>query len=127
MDANQYDEHSDEALDMDGGFVLVGRKDVARTDELSSRVLTTTAVTDADAWLQATQNAEDNRELTRNLGLKLEGTGRWVFDSPDFKQWYERKQGSVLWIRGMPSKDLLSSRLLLTFCFQESQDLESPF
>ncbi|KAF5685452.1 ankyrin repeat-containing protein [Fusarium denticulatum] len=61
-----------------------------------------------------TKHKEDGSELKKHSSSHLEGTSRWLLDSPIFQQWHDSRNDGILWIRGVPGtgKSVLASRLI---------------
>ncbi|KAH8650398.1 beta transducin-like protein HET-D2Y [Tricladium varicosporioides] len=54
--------------------------------------------------LRITDPREDKKRIEDTKGGLLEGSYRWILESPDFQQWRDNKQSRLLWIKGDPGK-----------------------
>ena len=51
-------------------------------------------------WLNARERSED--EYQQNLRKRYEGTGTWIFETDQYKDWFAGKGTKCLWISGKP-------------------------
>ncbi|KAL2815045.1 ankyrin repeat-containing domain protein [Aspergillus cavernicola] len=50
-------------------------------------------------WLSTVQYRLHHRTVSR---LLLEGTGQWLFEKPQYREWYSSETSSILWLHGIP-------------------------
>src|SRR2546429_587450 len=60
------------------------------------------ALAEIQAWLQPTDYMAETSEFRRHLSSQAPGTGLWICDTPQFRQWYGSDDHGSLWIKGVP-------------------------
>lgn len=79
----------------------------------------------------ATDLEDEKERIQQTKGGLLEDVYSWIFEDPDYRQWYDDQQSRLLWIRGDPGKgktmllcgisdelkkSSIKSQLLSSFC-----------
>jgi nucleoside-triphosphatase THEP1 len=53
-------------------------------------------------WLSPTEFDSETSEFRKHLNAHVDGTSQWIFDTDQYKRWYETNEIGDLWIRGIP-------------------------
>ncbi|XP_014557368.1 hypothetical protein COCVIDRAFT_25929 [Bipolaris victoriae FI3] len=56
------------------------------------------------ADLRLTDPRDDKKRIEETKGGLLKDSYRWVLDNPDFRQWRDRPQNQLLWVKADPGK-----------------------
>jgi hypothetical protein len=90
------------------------RSQSAKLDSISSAIREQTTQqqrmheTSADnkclADLRLTDPRDDKKRIEETKGGLLKESYRWILDNPDFRQWRDRPQNQLLWVKADPGK-----------------------
>lgn len=111
-------------------FVLVERQDSEQGDENApigtcspqfcnlSKVIPTVTPEDLDkirSWLSPTEFESEGSEYCKHLNAHVPGTGDWLFQTGQYKNWHDNGIGA-LWIQGIPGsgKSVVAANLIQT-------------
>ncbi|GIK04383.1 hypothetical protein Aspvir_008465 [Aspergillus viridinutans] len=102
----------------DSGFVLVDPDD-ASVGPISKSAEDIANLRD---WLYPTAYPRDTSEFKKHLNSHVSGTGEWIYQTPQFRQWLDSSTNSALWIKAVAGagKSVLTARLV--FCVQEESN-----
>ncbi len=66
------------------------------------------------AWLSPTDYLSDSSEYRKHLNSHVEGTGGWVHETDQYRQWHDSLNVGGLWIRGIPGsgKSVVAATLI---------------
>ncbi|PLB41064.1 ankyrin repeat-containing domain protein [Aspergillus candidus] len=53
-------------------------------------------------WLEPTDSDSPASEYRKHLNSHVPGTGQWILDTDQYRQWFEGGDQGALWIRGIP-------------------------
>lgn len=69
------------------------------------------------AWLKPTEYNLDSGEYRKHLASRLEGTGAWLTESEEYRQWHNGSEDGLLWIKGIPGsgKSVVAASLIENF------------
>ncbi|CAG8039882.1 unnamed protein product [Penicillium salamii] len=67
-------------------------------------------------WLSPTESDSPASEYRKHLNSHAEGTGEWIFETEQYRQWSQSSVGN-LWIRGIPGcgKSVVAANLIRRF------------
>ncbi|RSL58822.1 hypothetical protein CEP54_007587 [Fusarium duplospermum] len=80
---------------------------------------------DVHNWLRAT-NTDTDQDRFSKIRADHPGTGRWLFDHPTFKDWFNPRCPAIhpsLWIKGLPGA---GKTILASLVVEEAQKLKPP-
>ncbi|KAH6984242.1 ankyrin repeat-containing domain protein [Ilyonectria sp. MPI-CAGE-AT-0026] len=65
-------------------------------------------------WLTPTDYDGDSSEYRKHVGIRVPGTGDWLFEHDDFKPWLSSTDRNLVWIKGVPGsgKSILASSVI---------------
>jgi ankyrin repeat protein/nucleoside-triphosphatase THEP1 len=65
-------------------------------------------------WLSPTEFDSDTSEYKKHLNAHVQGTGRWILATDQYKRWDETDEIGDLWIRGIPGsgKSVVAAKLV---------------
>jgi hypothetical protein len=66
-------------------------------------------------WISSVKYNAHHREIIENV---LEGSGKWLFEKAEFRQWSSMATSSLLWIRGdreLPLRNIVRERFTDTW------------
>jgi hypothetical protein len=52
-------------------------------------------------WLQPTEYEGEDSAFKKHLSARLAGTGKWLAESTEYKDWHDGDHSGLLWIRGV--------------------------
>lgn len=69
---------------------------------------------DIEAWLEPTNYLDSSSEFNRHLTSRAPGTGFWVCDTPQYRQWHDSDVDGGVWLIGAPGtgKSVVSASMV---------------
>lgn len=94
-------------------FVILGDGDVADFNKAGILPQSPETIEKIQSWLQPTDYSADSSEYRKHLASYAAGTGNWVQETPQYKQWMSSPERGALWIKAIPGvgKSVLAAQL----------------
>ena len=91
-------------MEQQDDFVIVGIEDARPADlvELDSLPLEPKKFQQIQEWLHPTDYGSGGSEYNKHLNAHLDGTGNWIEDTKEYRQWHGAEHRGSLWIKAMP-------------------------
>ncbi|EGX95550.1 ankyrin 2,3/unc44, putative [Cordyceps militaris CM01] len=86
----------------DDDDILLGRDNMSDFNPDNILPLPVEEIANVQAWLQPTAYEDDDSEFYKHLAAHLHGTGKWLLESQEYKDWHKSQENGLLWIRGIP-------------------------
>ena len=91
-------------MEQQDDFVIVGIEDARPVDIVEPELLPLEPkkVQQIQDWLHPTDYRSEGSEYNKHLNAHLDGTGNWIEDTEEYRQWHGAEHRGSLWIKAMP-------------------------
>ncbi|PLB44109.1 ankyrin [Aspergillus steynii IBT 23096] len=73
-----------------------------------------TKLSDLRGWLRPTPYWNASSDFKKHLNAHVPGTGRWLFETPEYQQWHDSTTQGILWLKAVAGagKSVLAAHLI---------------